>query len=1291
MKKFIRLQVLFLLICANLFAGEGDKNLAPMASFIVSTTEGCAPLAVTFTSTSTSSLSDPIVSYEWDFGDGIPVTTDDPMITHTFTSAGPPDNHTWNVRLTVRTAGGATDTHLEEDLIYVNAPNLGPDIEVCEDVLANYIALEARVPGGSWTYTWSDPFANGFAMYNTDQPGEYWVEVAMLDGTCSLRDTVVITRSPTLNLNFSNYEILNCGGQVQIQFDDISTEASCGTPPSGYFFEVDNGDGIPVAFFSNFTLTYDTEGARDVKITAYHPSYGTVLGETTIPINVIFANSDPVVPPVLGPDKNICAGGSVTLDAGYEPGVIYSWSPATGLSNPNIYNPIASPGATQLYTVTKTKCGVSETGSVTVNVEASFTVDLGPDATMCRAGGLVTLSVDGAGATSIEWGKEEDPFFGSSVQPNAAIVTPITPGTYWVAVTRGGCTVRDTIVISPRIGINVSFSATQQSFCLPFRVQFSSAGTSIDCGVRNKFTWDFGDGNIVSYSAPISSSQRNPIHNYLSTGTFNVTLTVHNDLGDSSSYSMGVEVIGSGVLVNLGNDTAICQGATLVVDAGFHAGATYLWSNSETTQSINVTSPGQYWVDVTSGGCSTRDTIEVTTFSAFSVDLGPDIAICSGTNAVLDAGVLSGATYLWSNNETTQTINVTSPGQYWVEVTNGGCSARDTVNVTASPAFTVDLGPDATMCRTGGLVILSVDDAGATSIEWGKEEDPFFGSSVQPNAAIVTPITPGTYWVAVTRGGCTVRDTIVISPRIGINVSFSATQQSFCLPFRVQFSSAGTSIDCGVRNKFTWDFGDGNIVSYSAPISSSQRNPIHNYLSTGTFNVTLTVHNDLGDSSSYSMEVPVTGSGALVNLGNDTTICQGNTLVLDAGAFPGATYDWGGGNTGQTLNVTAAGLYKVLVTVGGCTTVDSIQVDVISNLNIDLGNDTTVCVGSTVLLDAGYPGATYLWSTGDGSRTISPVVTESTTYTVAVSRDGCVGNGQRRVNVTNSIPVTLGPDATICAGSNLTLDAGYPGATYLWDNNETSQTRTVTTAGEYTVTVTNGGCSGTASVNIDVIQVPTAVNLGSDATICFGNALTLDAGNPGASYVWSTGATTQTIVVSTSGTYAVDVTACGVTVSDEITVVASSAPAPSITLSGNQLIATDADSYQWYKGGELIPGATGKKLKTRGYGTYKVVVGSGTCQGEASYFYVPSGEIYLGDIKVKVTPNPSFGQPKLVLSKLPSKPIQLSIFDRSGRKILLTHISNTVNEINLTGFTKGEYFAELVLDDKRVIVLIVTQ
>ncbi len=146
------------------------------------------------------------------------------------------------------------------------------------------------------------------------------------------------------------------------------------------------------------------------------------------------------------------------------------------------------------------------------------------------------------------------------------------------------------------------------------------------------------------------------------------------------------------------------------------------------------------------------------------------------------------------------------------------------------------------------------------------------------------------------------------------------------------------------------------------------------------------------------------------------------------------------------------------------------------------------------------------------------------------------------VQPASSLPVNLGPDATICAGSSMTLDAGTTGTYFLWDNGWTNQTRNITAAGTYFVEVTGlDGCIGVDTFKLSLRPLP-VVDLGPDQAICLGSTATLDPGS-GTAYLWDDGSTQQTRIVDTAGIYTVDVTDIyGCTGTDDITVIMKDIP-----------------------------------------------------------------------------------------------------------------------------------------------------
>ncbi|MBX6379773.1 MAG: gliding motility-associated C-terminal domain-containing protein, partial [Thermoflavifilum aggregans] len=298
----------------------------------------------------------------------------------------------------------------------------------------------------------------------------------------------------------------------------------------------------------------------------------------------------------------------------------------------------------------------------------------------------------------------------------------------------------------------------------------------------------------------------------------------------------------------------------------------------------------------------------------------------------------------------------------------------------------------------------------------------------------------------------------------------------------------------------------------------------------------------------------------IVNLGPDTAICQGESLMLNAGN-PGATYLWNTGDTTQQITIDTAGSYWVKVTSSsGCAATDTLQLTVNPLPIVNLGPDTAICQGERLVLDAGNPGATYLWNTGQTSPSIS-VDTAGSYWVKVTSSSGCAATDTLQLTV-NPLPiVNLGPDTAICQGESLTLNAG-PGATYLWNTGQSSPSISVDTAGSYWVKVTSSsGCAASDTLQLTVNPLP-IVNLGPDTAICQGESLTLNAGNPGATYLWNTGQTSPSISVDTAGSYWVKVTSSsGCAASDTLQLTVN--PLPIIQVTGDTAVCQGSWVNLW--------------------------------------------------------------------------------------------------------------------------------
>ena len=137
--------------------------------------------------------------------------------------------------------------------------------------------------------------------------------------------------------------------------------------------------------------------------------------------------------------------------------------------------------------------------------------------------------------------------------------------------------------------------------------------------------------------------------------------------------------------VSLGNDTTLCTDATLVLDAGNNQNATFLWNTLAQTQTITVTSPGKYYVDVTRGNIKVSDTIIISYVSFAPLSISNSYTFCTNTDPAIQLNpVFTQTQYTWQDGSTTLPYTINQPGIYWLERYEYSCKIRDTITVTSN-------------------------------------------------------------------------------------------------------------------------------------------------------------------------------------------------------------------------------------------------------------------------------------------------------------------------------------------------------------------------------------------------------------------------------------------------------------------------------------------------------------------------------------------------------------------------------------------------------------------------------
>ncbi|MCB9297197.1 MAG: gliding motility-associated C-terminal domain-containing protein [Lewinellaceae bacterium] len=275
---------------------------------------------------------------------------------------------------------------------------------------------------------------------------------------------------------------------------------------------------------------------------------------------------------------------------------------------------------------------------------------------------------------------------------------------------------------------------------------------------------------------------------------------------------------------------------------------------------------------------------------------------------------------------------------------------------------------------------------------------------------------------------------------------------------------------------------------------------------------------------------------AQVGLGPDASICEGESLVLDAtAASPGVTYTWQDGSTNPTFEVTQSGDYAVELNKEGCITSDTISIEVLDVPAFTLGGNQELCQGQSVTLDAstGQP-ADYLWQ--DGSTQPTLAVSQSGTYTVTVTANGCEGTGQADITFNPLPEFSLGPDTSLCSGQSLGFDFTGLAGQYLWQDGATAANYSITQGGQFWLMATDNSCSFADTVSV-TLQMSPEVNLGADRTLCEGEEALIEASiseNDG--FFWQDGSTASTLAVNQSGTYWIEVALEGCLSRDSISV-----------------------------------------------------------------------------------------------------------------------------------------------------------
>lgn len=395
------------------------------------------------------------------------------------------------------------------------------------------------------------------------------------------------------------------------------------------------------------------------------------------------------------------------------------------------------------------------------------------------------------------------------------------------------------------------------------------------------------------------------------------------------------------------------------------------------------TSPGTYTVSlhVVDSKAGTIDVTEaITIVPPIAYNFGQDVFICGDTGTyVLTAPAVANATYEWNDDSLskTPTVAVTQTGAYTVKI--NGCAVTDTVGVFFTKQPHLDLGKDHVLC-SGEQLTLSAANENATYQWW------LNGATLNTQQSQVTVVAPGgQYTATINAGACGIfSDTVNITFNSTPAPAFSLGTDTLLCPkaiFNLTASVAGaTAYSWSTKGLDVNDSVDYNIKTGAAiAINTPGR---------------YWVFAKIGNQCEVVDTIIVRYRGDKQLNFNDTSICKGNTLILDAD-FGTGTYKWESfppqrddqNNTNQsTYYVYNPGLYSVTATVGHCVFKDSLHVFFNDSLQLALPRDTTLCLGETLVIHPVTNTNDFTWQ--DGTKSPTFVATQTNQIRIA-AQNGC--------------------------------------------------------------------------------------------------------------------------------------------------------------------------------------------------------------------------------------------------------------------------------------------------------------
>ena len=530
--------------------------------------------------------------------------------------------------------------------------------------------------------------------------------------------------------------------------------------------------------------------------------------------------------------------------------------------------------------------------SFNITVGGGITANISSTPILCHgeSNGTATLNVTGGstGPFTYLWSNGETTQTASNLGSGLHTVTVSDPG---------GCTATQTITLSDPAALAINFTNV------------------VDAGCGTLGSFDIiGSGGTPAYSYYTNTNPPS-IDSVVEAGVGMWTVTILDANGCEIVDS--VEIQGAGTIQATETHTDVtCSGtndgtATVNVTGG-NGSEVYTWTpNVSSSASASGLSAGTYVVDISNGTCSTQVTIQIGQAVAIQASEVHDDVTCNGASdgsiTITATGGSGTLTYVWTPNVSTSDVATgLSGGNYTIEISDtSGCTATVNVIVLENPPIVLNMSSSPASCllTNGSATVVASGGAGGYSYSWSN------GGST----STISNIGTGTYTVDVMdASGCIESGSVNVSST-GVTAIVSAQTDATC---ENGDDGSATVLPSGGQAPYTylWSPVGGTAASASG-------------LAPGTYSVTITDY--LGCSYILDVVIGFVNAAPLVDLGPDSVACNGSVVTLDAGAGM-TSYLWSDNSTNQTLDVSVAGTYGVVVTdANGCQNSDAIDISYI--------------------------------------------------------------------------------------------------------------------------------------------------------------------------------------------------------------------------------------------------------------------------------------------------------------------------------------------------------------------------